>query len=91
LLGFKAMPIRPIEGPEVAVSSEELDAIEALEPVDYEEECAEGAGIAEAIRRVRRQTAVMRLAVLAAAVAVALVLAQPTTLEAIGVVAHAVR
>ena len=49
----------------------------------------EEAGIAEAVRRVRRQSAVVRLAVLGAAVAMAGVLAQHATLEAIGVVAHA--
>ena len=70
------------------MSSEDLDAIEALDPVDYEDVCAEEAGIAEAVRRVRRQSAVVRLAVLGAAVAMAGVLAQHATLEAIGVVAH---
>jgi len=70
------------------VSCEELDAIEALDPIDYEEVCAEEAGIAEAVRRVRRQAAVVRLAVIGAAVAVAGVLAQHATLEAIGVVAR---
>lgn len=73
------------------MSCEELDAIEAHEPVDYEEECSRETGISEAIRRTRRRTALMRLAVFAAVVAAALVLAQPATLEAIGVVTYAVR
>lgn len=70
---------------------EELDTVGALEPVDYEEESAEDAGISEAIRRMRRRAAVMRWAVLAAAVMPAVGLAQSRTLEAIGVAVHAGR
>lgn len=71
---------------------EDFDDIDALEPVDYAEESAEEAGIAEAIRSVKRTAALMRVAVLVTAVAVGLgVLARPATLEAIGVVAHSAR
>lgn len=87
LLQFKAMPTVPIHAPEAEVDCRELDAIEALEPVDYEDESAEDAGISEAIRRVRRHAAAMRWAVVAAAFALAVGLAQSGTLEAIGVVA----
>ncbi len=71
---------------------EDFDDIDALEPVDFSEECAEEAGIAEAIRQVKRSAVLMRVAVLVIAAAVGFgVLARPATLHAIGVVALDVR
>jgi hypothetical protein len=80
------MPPRPIECPEVIVSCEELDTIEAFEPVDYVHEPTGDATISKAIRRARRKAKVGRLAVIGLAIAVAVGLSHPTTLQAIGVV-----
>ncbi|MGE0392453.1 MAG: hypothetical protein AB7P67_02680 [Vicinamibacterales bacterium] len=73
------------------MSCEELDAIEALDPVNYEDERPGETDIHDAVCRARRQAAAIRLAVLVVACGLALGLAQPRTLEAIGVVAHSGR
>ena len=68
---------------------EDFEEVDPAEPVAYEDEAAGDAGIAEAIRRVKRTAMLARTAVvLAAAVVALLVFGHPATLAALGVIAQ---